>query len=40
MGIMTDVDDATFAPLTTANQNPPLGQIEILQAQMSNLFYP
>jgi Leu/Phe-tRNA-protein transferase len=40
MGIMTDVDDATFAPLATANQNPSLGQIEILQAQMSHLFDP
>ena len=28
MGIMTDVDDATFASLTTANQNPSSGQIE------------
>ena len=40
MGVMTDVNDATFVPLATADQNPPLAQIEILQGQMSNLLYP
>jgi hypothetical protein len=37
---VADIDDPIFPSLTTTNQDPSLGEIEILQSQMSDLFHP